>query len=142
MENGKTNITADQTSIEQVNLDLDSWLAAPGADSIITPASTEEKQDDKKPSFFSKNSTDLSFLDEDDTKDEELELGNSKVASKEEIAKMFEHLEEELDNTDFFKVSDKRPKMVRNIRNIFIRANLTDQDVRTIRGLIKSLTKR
>jgi tRNA/rRNA methyltransferase len=82
------------------------------------------------------------FSSNDQTKDEEFELGNSKIASKQEIANMFEHLEKELDNTDFFKLPDKRPKMVRNIRNIFIRANLTDQDVRTIRGIIKSLTKR
>lgn len=69
-----------------------------------------------------------------------IDLGKSKAASKQEIAHMFEHLEAELDKTDFFKVPDKRPKMVVNIRNIFSRAHLTDQDVRTLRGIIKSLT--
>ncbi len=47
-----------QTSVQQVDLDVDSWLGAPGADSIVTPAETE-----KKPSLFSKATTDLSFLD-------------------------------------------------------------------------------
>jgi tRNA/rRNA methyltransferase len=66
---------------------------------------------------------------------------NPQLATKEDIAKMFEHLESELDKTDFFKVADKRPKMVVNIRNIFSRNNLTQQEVRTLRGIIKSLTK-
>jgi tRNA/rRNA methyltransferase len=82
------------------------------------------------------------FSENDATPKETLELGKYGSASKQDIAAMFESLEQELDKSDFFKVADKRPKMVRNIRNIFIRANLTDQDVRTIRGLIKSLTKR
>jgi len=47
-----------QTSVQQVDLDVDSWLGAPGAESIVTPAETE-----KKPSLFSKATTDLSFLD-------------------------------------------------------------------------------
>ena len=32
--------------------------------------------------------------------------------------------------------------MVRNIRNIFTRADLTDQEVRTLRGIIVGLTGR
>ena len=32
--------------------------------------------------------------------------------------------------------------MVRNIRNIFTRAELTDQEVRTLRGIIVGLTGR
>ncbi|MDA0780720.1 MAG: RNA methyltransferase [Rickettsiales bacterium] len=61
-------------------------------------------------------------------------------ATKEEVANLFEHLETELDKTDFFRIEDKRPKMVRNIRNIFSRNDLTEQEVRTLRGIIKSLT--
>lgn len=66
----------------------------------------------------------------------------SNAASAEDIANFFQHLEEELDNKDFFRVADKRPRMVRNIRNIFMRADLTDQDVRTLRGIIGSLVKK
>jgi len=81
------------------------------------------------------------FSAKDETAAKEMELGNYGLAPKNEIANFFEHLESELDKTDFFKVEDKRPKMVRNIRNIFSRADLTDQEVRTLRGVIKSLTK-
>ena len=67
---------------------------------------------------------------------------NDEVADKAELASMFCHLEQELDNSGFFRVEDKRKKMVYNIRNIFSRNELTTQEVRTLRGIIKSLTKR
>jgi tRNA/rRNA methyltransferase len=81
------------------------------------------------------------FTAGDTTPPENLDTGKYGLASKIELTSMFEHLEQELDKSGFFKVLDKRPNMVRNIRNIFVRAGLTEQDVRTIRGLIKSLTK-
>lgn len=107
MENGKTNITADQTSVEQVNLDLDSWLGAPGADSIITPAESEEKQEDKKPSFFSKNNTDLSFLDSEESEetDEEKPVNTDQLLN--EITAS-ENTDEEEEVSD--KKSSGRPK--------------------------------
>jgi hypothetical protein len=61
-----------QTSVQEVDLDLDSWLGAPGADSIVTPTKAPEEI---KPSIFSAKKTDLSFLDEPDkTTDEEKEV--------------------------------------------------------------------
>ena len=53
-----------QTSVQQVDLDIDSWLGAPGADSIVTPT-TEDKKD-QKPNIFSQGKFDTNFLDEDD----------------------------------------------------------------------------
>lgn len=61
-------------------------------------------------------------------------------ASQKEIADLFAHLEEELDECGFLYPPEKRPRMVRNIRNIFTRADLTDQEVRTLRGIIVGLT--
>jgi len=60
-------------------------------------------------------------------------------ASSEDLVAMFEHLESELDAANFLKPPEKRPRMIRNIRNIFTRAALQDQEVRTMRGIIKSL---
>ena len=54
---------------------------------------------------------------------------------------MFEHLERELDYHGFLRIKEKRPTMVQNIRNIFERAEMTEQEVKTFRGIIKSLTK-
>jgi tRNA/rRNA methyltransferase len=50
------------------------------------------------------------------------------------------HLEGELDACGFLRVTEKRPVMVRNLRNIFVRAGLTEQEVRTLRGVIACLT--
>jgi len=47
-----------QTSVQQVDLDIDSWLGAPGAESIVTPT-----QEETKPTVFTKKDVDLSFLD-------------------------------------------------------------------------------
>jgi hypothetical protein len=72
-----------QTSVQQVDLDIDSWLGAPGADSIVTPT-TEEKKD-QKPNIFSQGKFDTNFLDEED--DDETE--DAKKDINPEAAKTF-----------------------------------------------------
>jgi tRNA/rRNA methyltransferase len=63
------------------------------------------------------------------------------IATGQEILGLFNHLEEELSKKNFFKVSEKRDGMVMNIRSMFKRINkLSSQDVRTLRGIIKSLS--
>lgn len=52
-----------QTNVQQVDLDIDSWLGAPGADSIVTPSADPKKDTKSQPNFFAKPGTDLSFLD-------------------------------------------------------------------------------
>ncbi|MGE0744481.1 MAG: RNA methyltransferase [Rhodospirillales bacterium] len=66
---------------------------------------------------------------------------DSRPATREEIQGFFDHLEGELDRSGFLRVPQKRPRMVRNIRNIFNRAALTDQEVRTLRGIVAFLTR-
>lgn len=69
METNNT-ITDVNTSVEKVDLDIDSWLGAPGADSIIVPESTPST--DEKPNIFSSAKTDVSFLDEENVKSDEI----------------------------------------------------------------------
>lgn len=64
-----------------------------------------------------------------------------KLASKDELIGLFLHLEEELDKSGFFKVPEKRAQMVNNIRNIFQRSDLNEQEVNTLRGIIRSLSE-
>lgn len=66
MEN-QTNV---QTSVQQVDVDIDSWLGAPGAESIVTPTADEAKKPDAKPSIFSSKEVDLSFIDQEDKPEE------------------------------------------------------------------------
>jgi tRNA/rRNA methyltransferase len=64
---------------------------------------------------------------------------NTRPANKEELLGLFEHLESELDACGFLRVKEKRPSMVRNLRNMLQRTGLTEQEVRTLRGVIKGL---
>jgi tRNA/rRNA methyltransferase len=68
-----------------------------------------------------------------------LRLGNTRPATKSELMGFFEHLEGELDRCGFLQVKEKRPTMVRNIRNLFQRAQLSEQEVRTLRGIVTGL---
>lgn len=71
---------------------------------------------------------------------EELPMRESRPATKHELQVFFEKLEKELDDSGFLRVKEKRPRMVRNIRNMFERAELTDQEVRTLHGMIRDLS--
>jgi tRNA/rRNA methyltransferase len=65
----------------------------------------------------------------------------SELATQDSLHHFFEHLEAELDACGFLHPPEKRPNMVRNLRNIFTRAGLTDQEVRTLRGVVKGLAE-
>lgn len=67
--------------------------------------------------------------------------GGGDVASQGEFAAFFSHLEDELDEVGFFWPPEKAPRMRRNLRAAFLRAELTDQEVRTLRGVVKALTE-
>jgi tRNA/rRNA methyltransferase len=54
---------------------------------------------------------------------------------------LFGHLETELDRAGFFHPPEKTPHMVRNLRVPLARARLTDQEVRTFRGVISALVR-
>jgi tRNA/rRNA methyltransferase len=69
-------------------------------------------------------------------------VGGSQPASKEELVNLFVHLEGELDQTGFYTTEDKRPSMVRNVRNTLQRAHMTEQEVRTFHGIITALVGR
>lgn len=63
----------------------------------------------------------------------------SDVAKREDLERMFEHFEYELDRAGFFHPPSKTPLMVQNLRNAFIRGRWTEQEVRTFRGAVKAL---
>ena len=70
-----------------------------------------------------------------------LQTPDTRPATKEEFYGFLDHLERELDSAGFFKTGDKKPGMLRNIRNLFARAELTEQEVRSLRGIVASLTR-
>lgn len=62
-------------------------------------------------------------------------------ALREELIGLFEHLERELDAAQFFFPPAKKAAMARNMRAMILRSGLTDQQARTIRGMIVALVK-
>jgi tRNA/rRNA methyltransferase len=60
-------------------------------------------------------------------------------ATKAELMAFFEHLERELDGQGFLHPPEKRPSMVQNIRTMFTRMAATEQEIRTLRGIVKAL---
>ncbi len=78
----------------------------------------------------------------DDTPPRQLIEAGHRRATREELLHFFAHLEEALDAGDYFKVEAMRPANVRTIRNLFSRAELTDQEVRTLHGIVTALVGR
>jgi tRNA/rRNA methyltransferase len=66
----------------------------------------------------------------------------SPPATRGDLVHLFDHLERELEVGGFFFPPEKRPHMVRSLRNLLTRAALTHQDVKTLHGVIVSLIKR
>jgi tRNA/rRNA methyltransferase len=62
-------------------------------------------------------------------------------AARQELIDLFEHLEKELAAGGFFFPAAKREAMVRNIRAMILKSGLTDQQARTIRGMIVALVR-
>lgn len=81
------------------------------------------------------------YQSDDDTPPEFSEMPDTRPATRGEINGMFTHLETALDAAGFLAPPEKAPAMARNIRNMFNRAGLTEQDVRTFRGIINALLR-
>ncbi|HKY19395.1 MAG TPA: RNA methyltransferase [Rhizomicrobium sp.] len=62
-------------------------------------------------------------------------------ATRAELTGLFEHLEHELDAAEFLFPPAKRETMIRNIRAMILRSGLSDQEARTIRGMIVALVR-
>ena len=71
-----------------------------------------------------------------------LQMPDTRPATKDELYGFYGHLEEELDVAGFFKTDKLKPSMMRNLRNIFARATLSEQEVRSLRGVVSSLVRK
>lgn len=68
-----------------------------------------------------------------------LRTRGSPPATKDELLGLFEQLERELDRSGFFTAPEKRPSVVQNMRSMFTRMGATEQEIRTLRGIVKAL---
>ena len=65
-----------------------------------------------------------------------------KSASKKEIQSMLKLCIKNLDEINFFRPKEKRPKMLENLRNIFYKMDLSDKETRILSGVFASLGKK
>jgi tRNA/rRNA methyltransferase len=78
----------------------------------------------------------------DETPGESYAMGKTELASSADVERMLVHLEAELNDASYFWPEERRASMEANVRNIFRRAPLTEQDIRTLRGVIRALAER
>jgi len=64
-----------------------------------------------------------------------------RAATHDELSEFLVRLERELEAKGFFEVPEKRPSMERNVRNVFTRTVLTQQEVRTLHGVVTALLR-
>jgi tRNA/rRNA methyltransferase len=64
----------------------------------------------------------------------------SPPAPREAALSFFDYVEAELEAVNFYP-PDKKPVMARNMRDMFLRMALTEQDVRTLRGAVRALAE-
>ena len=69
-----------------------------------------------------------------------LETHGAEPATKDQLYGFFAHFEKALDECGFLRNEEARPNMIRNFRNLWGRAELTEQEIRTLHGVVKELT--
>ena len=75
----------------------------------------------------------------DQTPDQVYQTGKHVMATSEEVTILADRYVAELDEAGFFFPEAKRDSMMSNLRNLFRRMPLTDQDVRTLHGVVRKL---
>jgi TrmH family RNA methyltransferase len=76
---------------------------------------------------------------DDPTPPRTLMTNETQVATKRELENFLTHLIDELDASGFLRNLPKRPGMVRNIRHLFQRGEVTEQELRTLHGVVTEL---
>ena len=75
----------------------------------------------------------------DTTPPVQLPLGNSLPAEQQDVDFFLNRLIVQLDPTGFFTSPEQKPQMLQNMATLFRRANLTDQELRTLHGILTAL---
>ncbi|GBQ19241.1 ribosomal large subunit 23S rRNA methyltransferase SpoU [Tanticharoenia sakaeratensis NBRC 103193] len=76
----------------------------------------------------------------DDTPPRTLMTNETHVATKGELENFMDHLIRDLDACGFLRNEQKRPGMVRNLRHLFQRGEVTEQELRTLHGVVSELS--
>lgn len=72
----------------------------------------------------------------------ETPLAHEPPAPREDVTRLIAHLEGELDAAGYFFPPEMRPAMERNLRAALTRAGFTEGEIRTLRGVVKALSRK
>jgi TrmH family RNA methyltransferase len=75
----------------------------------------------------------------DQTVPKTLMTNETQVATKGRLENFLAHLVDQLDASGFLRNAPKRPGMIRNIRHLFERGEVTEQELRTLHGVVTEL---
>ena len=75
----------------------------------------------------------------DTTPPRSLMTNETRIATKDELENFLTHLIAELDACGFLRNLPKRPGMIRNLRHFFERGEVTEQELRTLHGVVTEL---
>ncbi len=76
---------------------------------------------------------------DDQTPPRTLMTNETEIATKGKLDNFLSHLVDELDACGFLRNLPKRPGMVRNLRHLFQRGEVTEQELRTLHGVVTEL---
>ena len=65
-----------------------------------------------------------------------------KKTKKKELIIFFKVLQNYLEKGNFFKVKEKKKYLMRNVKTIFNKADLTEKEIKILLGIVKNLTKK
>ena len=69
------------------------------------------------------------------------QMPEAEPATSGQMQAFLDFISGELDSSGMFdRIGDKRPTMLRNLRSMFHRAQLTEQEVRTLFGMMRSIS--
>lgn len=63
-------------------------------------------------------------------------------ATMQNLTMLYDRLESELETHGFFRTQELRPNVMRNLQNMFSRADMTEQEVNTFHGIITALIRK
>jgi hypothetical protein len=112
MNTNQDTVSTESTSVEQVDINLEEILGTPGAENVLLP-----DDEVKKPGMFTSTTTDLSFIDNDEEKAEEVKkqeevLNALKEIDEEEMKRQFD---EKIKQLKIKKFMESLPDKYRNV---------------------------
>lgn len=75
----------------------------------------------------------------DSTQGQQLTIGDSPLATQGDMDALYNRLETALEERRFFRAPEMKPTVVRNLRAMLVRAQMTQQEINTFHGIISAL---